>query len=62
MPCPHFSNLNGECVLDRPESEVDDDSRDTPVEDPVERTLCLSSDGRYRDCPVYQRFLTDLTP
>ena len=62
MPCPHFSTLNGECVLDRPEDGVDDDSRDAPCEDPVDRSLCLSSDGRHRDCPIYRRFLSELTP
>ncbi len=61
MPCPHFSNQNGDCLL-REDQDVDEEDRDVSVEDPVDRTWCLSAEKGYRQCPVYRRFLAELTP
>jgi hypothetical protein len=62
MPCPHFSGVNGECVLQQADREAEDDAREAQVEDPVERDWCLSADKGYRDCPVYRSFLAELVP
>jgi hypothetical protein len=61
VPCPHFSNQSGECLL-RDDQEEDDDLREVSVEDPVDREWCLSSEKGYRQCPVYRRFLAELIP
>lgn len=61
MPCPHFSCVTGECVLQQ-EHEADDDPREAPVEEPTSRDWCLSPVKGYRDCPIFERFLSELLP
>jgi hypothetical protein len=59
VPCPHFANASGECLLEHEEAESDD-GREAPVVDHVEREWCLSGEKGYRRCPIYQRFLAEL--
>jgi len=61
MPCPHFSNVSGECVLQQ-DREQDDDEREPPVVENVSTDWCLSSNQGYRNCPLYQRFLAEIIP
>ena len=61
MPCPHFSNDSGDCLLWQDHGE-EEDCREAPVEDRVNREWCLSSQTGYRQCPVFQRFLAELFP
>lgn len=61
MPCPHLSNDSGECLLRQDDGE-EEDRRELPVADRVNREWCLSSQMGYRQCPVFQRFLAELLP
>ncbi len=61
MPCPHFSYLIGECVLQQ-EREDEEDPREARVEEPTTRDWCLSPVKGYRNCPLFKRFLTELLP
>jgi hypothetical protein len=61
VPCPHFSNASGECLLEHEQPEGDD-GREAPVDDPVDRQWCLSDEKGYRRCPVFQRFVAELLP
>lgn len=61
MPCPHFSNLTGECVLQQERVE-EDDPRELRVEDPTSRDWCLSATKDYQNCPLFKRFLLELLP
>ncbi len=61
MPCPHYSNDNGDCLL-RHDDEQDEERREVSVEDPVTREWCLGPEKAYRQCPMYRRFLAELIP
>ena len=61
MPCPHFSNVSGECLLEHEHAEGDD-GREAVADDPVDREWCFRGEKGYRRCPVFQRFLTELLP
>jgi hypothetical protein len=62
MPCPHFSSVTGECGLEQGHVEAaDDDVYEPTAEDPVSRELCLGAGKKHRECPVFQRFVADLS-
>jgi len=63
MPCPHFSGVTGECGLEQGRVEADDDDAyETAAEDPVSREWCLGAGRKYRECPVFRRFVAELSP
>lgn len=62
MPCPHFSREDNECRLLQEAPEPDEEHADAAPDEPVAREWCLSSDQSYRNCPVLQRYLSDLSP
>ena len=62
MPCPHLARDSGECVL-LEETLADEDERgEFPVEESVDRELCLGAGEAYRSCPIFRRFIADLLP
>jgi hypothetical protein len=62
VPCPHLSSESSECLLLQ-EAEADDEERGAaPIDEPPNREWCLSSDKKYRQCPLYRRFLAELQP
>jgi len=62
MPCPHFSRENSDCLLLHEAPEPHEEHADAAPDEPMAREWCLSPDQSYRNCPVLQRYLSELLP
>ncbi|MFB3882418.1 MAG: hypothetical protein ACE149_14215 [Armatimonadota bacterium] len=60
MPCPHLSRMNGDCSLQQDQDSLGDDEREPVLSEPVDRDWCLGAGERYRECPLFKRFIAEL--
>ena len=62
MPCPQYSREHCDCLLMQDAPRDDEERVEINTEDVLYREWCMAPERGYRRCPVFRRFLPELSP
>jgi hypothetical protein len=62
MTCPQYSREHDDCLLLQEPPREDDERAELATDAPMTREWSLAPQRGYRNCPVFRRFLAELSP